>query len=686
MEQVAPGVWRLRLGTPEAFTPIALREAEPLVDAMRALPTAAAPFAAQAVRFSVSARGCVVELPIGDGEEIYGFGLQLKSHKQTGLKKTIRVNADPIADTGDSHAPVPFYVSTRGYGVFVDTARYASFYCGSHVRREGASTPGAPARSAEELPAPAGRAAKAMVVDVPAAEGVDVYVLAGPSMRQAIQRYNLFSGGGCLPPMWGLGVWYRQNHAYTADDALRLAATFREREMPMDVYGLEPGWQTHAYGSSYDWATERYPDPDEFLARMGDMGFKINLWTQAVVDPSSPLYDVLRHYASDYEVWGGIVTDMNVPEARAAYADHHERAFIQRGVSGFKVDECDNSDFNPSPWSFPEHSRFPSGMDGEQMHSSIGLLYQKALLSAFRRNNTRTYCSVRSSHGLAAPYPFVLYSDLYDHRDFVRGVVNAGFSGLLWSPEVRPCASVEDLIRRLQVVVLSAQALINAWNLAMPPWWQPDSERNRAGELLDNVAKVEAICRGLLQFRMALLPYLYSAFATYRLEGTPPIRAVVVDYPQDPNAYELDSQYLIGDALLAAPIFAGEKSRVVYLPPGNWYSFWTHERHEGGQSYEVESPAEQIPLFVRENTILPLAEPVGHIDRDTCFEITAYTFGPRCEPCMLFEDDGVSFDYERGAYNWVELTWSPDDGPAVNRRGDYPDVRYRIMDWSHIPE
>ena len=138
------------------------------------------------------------------------------------------------------------------------------------------------------------------------------------------------------------------------------------------------------------------------------------------------------------------------------------------GVSGFKLDECDNSDFTGG-WSFPEASQFPSGVDGEQMHSLFGLRYQSALWQQFQQRKQPTYSLVRSSGALASPYPFVLYSDLYNHRQFVRALVNSGFSGLLWCPEVRDAKNEEDLLRRLQTVVFSPLAMINGWYIPNPP-------------------------------------------------------------------------------------------------------------------------------------------------------------------------------------------------------------------------
>ena len=121
---------------------------------------------------------------------------------------------------------------------------------------------------------------------------------------------------------------------------------------------------------------------------------------------------------------------------------------VALGVSGYKVDECDNSDFISTPWSYPELSAFPSGVDGEQMHCLMGMKCHGDVARHLSRRNQRAYHEVRSAHALASPYPFVLYSDLYKHRDFIRGVVNSGFSGLLWCPEVRDAGSAEELLRR----------------------------------------------------------------------------------------------------------------------------------------------------------------------------------------------------------------------------------------------
>lgn len=686
MESILPGIWKLTLGEPEAVTPARVHDVAPWREGLEALPDAGAPpFTAGDLAFRAGPRGCVLELPMAMDEAVYGFGLQLKSHLQTGKKKVMRVNSDPVFDTGDSHAPVPFYVTANGYGVYIDTARYASFYCGSHARMSevrALQRRDAPETDINQLYKLDAQPNRVMVVDIPVARGVDVYVFGGPDMRAAVQRYVLFSGGGCLPPLWGLGVWYRCYGKFTQDQARALAEALRAEHMPCDVYGLEPGWQSHAYPCTFTWSNERFPDPAGFLNATRELGFKVNLWEHVFVDPGSPLYEPLFDQGGSYPGMGGLTPDLSVAGQRERFAAHHREELVAKGVDGFKLDECDNSDFINHPWSFPEPAEFPSGLDGEQMHTLLGLLYQRTIHDAFTPLDRRTYCQVRASGALAAPYPFVLYSDLYDHRDFVRGVVNAGFGGLLWSPEVRHAGSVEELARRVAAVVFSPQALVNAWYIQHPPWHQVERDANNEGRFMAEREEATAICRRLFEWRMRLLPYLYAAFARYRFEGLPPFRALVMDYPDEPGAREVDDAWLMGDGLLVAPMFAGQAEREVYLPGGAWYDVHTGARHEGGQSVRVAVPLDAVGLFAREGAIVPLAEPVQYVAEDTVFRVTAHAYGKPCAPFMLFEDDATTFAYERGAANRVTLRYDGGE-PSVERTGDYAGRRYDIVGWEH---
>jgi alpha-D-xyloside xylohydrolase len=685
-EVVAPGVWRIRFGQPEQFTPTAFRSAAMDMAGLGALATnAPLPLDLKQVFCQVSGRGCSVLLPMDTQERLYGFGLNTKIFDASNPGRRIFVEPTdaPENDLGQSHAPVPFYVSTRGYGVFVDTARFASFFTGNIAPAQDAVETDASKiqTSTAELYRAREPRVKTMVVDVPAAKGVDVYVFAGPAMLDAVQRYNLFAGGGALPPLWGLGVHYRGYAPFGAADSLALAARFRADHIPCDVWGVEPGWQTRAYPCSFVWDTNKFPDPDAFLKQMREMGYRMNFWEHAFTHPASPIHDALKPWSGDYRVWGGLVPDFATPEARKIFLKQNSAALFSRGAEGVKLDECDDQPESATPWSFPAVSSFPSGLDGEQMHSLFGLLYQQTMLMPYRDQGARTWSLVRNSHALASPLPFVVYSDSYDHRCYVRGLCNEGFSGLLWTPEVRDANSVEDFYRRVETVIFSPNAVINAWFLKNPPWYQVDRERNKHDEFMPEREAMTAGIRDLLQLRMSFIPYLYTAFNEYHTTGKPPIRALVLDWPDDAKVRTIDDQFMFGDSVMVAPMFTGQKNRAVYLPAGDWYDFWTHAKLSGGKTIEATNGVQEIPLFVKGGTLLPLAAPVEYVKNDTCFDITVYSAGEHSADFNLFEDDGVSDGYVSGRQNTLRLHAGGDQHAAV-RTGNYKGPeRFIITGW-----
>ena len=228
-------------------------------------------------------------------------------------------------------------------------------------------------------------------------------------------------------------------------------------------------------------------------------------------------------------------------------------------------------------WSFPNMAEFPSGLDGEQYHSLFGVLYMQTILAAFKDN--KTLSSVRNAGALSASYPFVLYSDLYDHVEFIRGCCTAGFSGVLWTPEVRDAETREEFLRRLQSNVFSVQCLINAWYCEKPPWEDFGCENE---------------VRELLRVRENLIPMLSTGFKKYNKTGIPPVRALVCDYTDAPNVYQIDDEYIFCDSLIVAPIPAGKVGRNVYLPDGKWVDFFSKEPVKPG-SFFIET--ESIPVY-----------------------------------------------------------------------------------------
>lgn len=692
IQQVAAGVEKITSGITDRFTPYSVCEEKPLQAALSALPAGTLPFKTGDIKITQTSRGVVVEIPLTADEHIYGFGLQMNSFDQKGLRKKPVVNAYPVNNVGYSHAPMPYYVSTKGYGILINTARYSTFYVGVHQKVDKSAAAVAKRKaernmeSPEGLYAPLEESASSVTVDIPGAKGIDVFVFEGPTMKNAIQRYNLFSGGGAMPALWGLGVKYRVKSDFTSAGVYKMARYFRDKHIPVDVFGLEPKWQSETYSSSFVWNAKNFANPKAFVDSMKGFNLHVNLWEHAYIASSSPLYGPMLAKSGDYPVWKGLVPDFADKDARKIFAGYHEKNFVDIGISGFKMDECDNAEYSRADinWGFPEMSQFPSGIDGEQMHQLFGVLYGHTLYDIYKRRNQRSFFDIRSLNAFSSAFPASIYSDTYSHTEYIRLICASGFSGLLWSPEVRESASENELIRRTQTAVLSAQTLFNSWYLKNPPWLQYDRNKNNADKFLDNATEIEDRMRRLLNFRMSLVPYLYNAFAEYHQHGVPPFRALVTDYPDDANTYKIIDEYMIGNSILAAPLLAGVESRKIYLPEGNWYDYNTNKKYAGRQTYTINYNLDQIPVFVKEGTVLPLAKPVEHIDSNTVFNVTCYVYGDQATG-NLFEDDGITFNFEKGAFNNVGLQYK--DGVKNEKRtGDYKKVLFNIDDWKHIAD
>lgn len=535
------------------------------------------------IKFKLTDRGCLVEFPLEGDEEVYGFGLQLKGFNHKGHRLCLRTNSDPVANTGDSHAPVPFFVTTKGYGMYFDTARYVEVYCGYNRKRvrEAAGRTSVGLNTDDIYYTKSLKEASTMLVEIPCAKGIDIYIFEGENILDVVSQYNMFSGGGCDVPEWGLGVLYRAYAEYDQNKIIELADFFTENDYGVDIIGLEPGWQSNTYSCSYVWDRERFPNPDLLIKQLRNKGYHINLWEHAFTDASAPFYKDIMPYSCDFEVWKGIVPDFATKEARKIFADYHKKYLVEHGIDGFKLDECDSSDY-VNHWSFPNCAEFPSGMDGEQYHQLFGVLYMQTILEALGDN--KTLSEVRSAGALSASYPFVLYSDLYNHRDFIRGVVNSGFSGILWTPELRDAKSKSEFLRRLQTTVFSVQCVINAWYCPEVPWKEFDCEEE---------------VKDLFKIRKALIPRLKKAFENYKKTGRPPVRALVADYTNDTETYTIDDEYIFCDNLIVAPIMVGENERRVYLPDGKWVNYFTGESVDSGW-FDVKT--DKIPVYEkREN-------------------------------------------------------------------------------------
>jgi len=315
--------------------------------------------------------------------------------------------------------------------------------------------------------------------------------------------------------------------------------------------------------------------------------------------------------------------------------DHFVRNQLDIGASGFKIDEIDGFD----SWLWPDGATFPSGRDGEQMRQTYGLQMMTLTDEIFRKKNERTYGLTRAANAGSVSYPYVIYNDYYSHRDFITALINSGFTGLLWTPEVRASGSSEEWVRRMQTVCFSPMAMINAWADGTKPWSFPG---------------VYESCQEVAFLRMQILPYLYSTFAQYYFEGKPPFRAMqLVD--GFPATGEIKDQYMVGGNLLVAPMFTGETERKVILPPGKWFDFYTGTL-AGEGTITVSPGLDRIPLFVRDGGIIPMIPAIRQTAEWTdALPVEVRIYGDPSGTFYLYNDDGKTFNFEKGQFSLQKI-------------------------------
>jgi len=653
--EVAPGVWKGIAGTPETYDLLKASGVQLNKEALGKMPVAGFPLRQEDIGYTLTDGKTSVRFPLEEKEQLFGFGLHFQTVYQRGKILQLHVDHYGGRDNGRTHAPVPFYISDKGYGVFINSARYLTVYAGSNVRKDSKHPPKSQDRNTDKQWT-AKPYSDVVEILVPAA-GVEVYVFAGPSALQAVSRFNLFHGGGPLPPRWGLGFTQRVQRLYDAAAVKKEADEFEAKGYPLDFIGLEPGWQSKSYPCTFEWDKTRFPNPAAFVQEMLQKKIRINLWTNPYISPDATIYKSILPYTGSHTVWTGLVPDLTIAAARKLFFDQWQQDQVKIGVSGYKIDEVDGYD----SYLWPDAAVFPSGIAAEQMRQTFGLLLMRYSEELYKQQNKRTFGLVRASNGGGVSFPYVIYNDYYNHEDFITALINSGFAGVLWTPEVRASQTAEEWLRRFQTNVFSPMAMINAWASGTKPWTYPEVAQQ---------VKTYAL------LRMQMMPYWYTAFARYHFEGIPPFRAMNLEegFRQDvgkveesknleenpyaeATAKEIKDQYMAGDYLLVAPVFAGKQTRKVVLPKGKWFDFYTGDYAGDGEVISVTPGLDKIPVYVKDGGIIPMMPARLHAPAaGEKVDIEFRHYGYKPANYMLYDDDGETYNYENGQYSWRKVT------------------------------
>lgn len=531
---------------------------------------------------------------------------------------------------------------------------------------------------------------------------LDYYFILGPGLPEVVSRYTLLTGRMELPPLWALGYHQCRWSYYPQERVLALGREFRARGIPCDAIWLDIDYMDSYRVFSVD--RERFPDFQAMARELSAMGIRV----VAIVDPGVVRDEKDGVYAEGAEgghfvrrpdgtvyrgkVWPGetVWPDFSRSATRAWWADK-QRALLDLGVAGIWNDMNEPSDLGkyrkPEYWEGPtldpdaifENDGRPASH--AELHNIYGLLMAEAtragLLAA--RPDERPFILTRAGFAGIQRYAAVWTGDnhsWWEHLEMALPMLaNAGLSGLAFiGTDIGGFSGDCDgelLVRWMQFGALSPFCRNHNCGAAdQEPWaFGP---------------RCEEICRRYIGLRYRLLPYLYGVFRACAETGLPVLRPLVLAYQEDEAVHVLHDQFLVGPDLMAAPVCRpGARHRMVYLPAGTWFDFWTGEKKSGPLHFAAEAPLEILPLYVRAGAVIPFAAEAAHAEEILAQKELGLLIYPGADGvCDLYEDDGKSFAYQRGVYRLrkVVMTWRPDliRVAIAEAAGTYATARERL--------
>lgn len=529
------------------------------------------------------------QLTLSVGELIYGLGERFGPFVKNGQSVDIW-NEDGGTSTEQSYKNIPFYLSNRGYGVFVNHPEKVSFEVASEmVTRVGFSVPG---------------------------EHLDYFLIDGPTMKEVLTRYTDITGKPGLPAPWTFGLWLSTSFTTNYDEATvnSFVDGMLERGIPLKVFHFDCFWMKEFSWCDFLWDRRVFPDPVGMLRRLHGKGLKICVWINPYIGQESALF---REGAAEgyflhrpngdvwqWDMWqpGMAIVDFTNPDACRWYASKLE-TLLDMGVDCFKTDFGER---------IPTDCVYHNGAGPVKMHNYYTYLYNSTVhgVLARKKGEKEAILFARSATAGGQKFPVHWGGDCWSAyepmEESLRGGLSLCASGFgFWSHDIGgfESQSTPDVYKRWCAFgLLSTHSRLHGSSSYRVPW-------NYDEEAVD-------VVRSFARLKARLMPYLYRNAIETNATGVPMMRAMVLEYPEDRNCDYLARQYFLGDSLLVAPIFNDKSMAEYYLPEGTWTSLLTGKTRPGGRWYREHHGYLSIPLYVKENSILAL----GARDDDAVYD------------------------------------------------------------------
>ncbi len=527
------------------------------------------------------------QLNLGVGECVYGMGERFTSFVKNGQVVEIW-NEDGGTSSEQAYKSIPFYMTNRGYGVFINHPERISLEVASEkVERVQFSVPG---------------------------EYLEYFLIYGPSPKEVLERYTALTGRPALPPAWSFGLWLTTSFVTNYDEATvtSFVKGMADRDIPLHVFHFDCFWMKAFQWVDFEWDSEVFPDPRAMLKRLKERGLRICVWINPYIAQESAMFDegvqggyLVKRPNGDVFQWdnwqaGMALVDFTNPDACRWFGDKL-RALVDMGVDCFKTDFGER---------IPTDVVYFDGSDPVRMHNYYTFLYNQTVFNVLEEKLGKGAAAVFARSATAGGQQFPVHwggdstATFESMAESLRGGLSLSLSGFgFWSHDMggfEQTASSDVYKRWCAFGLLSSHSRLHGNSSYRVPWMFDEKAGDAAGDTAVDVL------RFFTKLKCRLMPYLFGAAVEAHERGIPTMRAMMLEFPDDPGCDTLDRQYMLGGDLLVAPVFSSDGVVDYYLPAGRWTNFFTGQVVEGGRWMREKHGYLSLPLMVRQNSIVPV--------------------------------------------------------------------------------
>lgn len=606
----------------------------------------------------------VEQLLLDVGEYVYGLGERYTAFVKNGQQVEVW-NEDGGTASEQTYKNIPFYITNKGYGVFVANAGDVHFEIGSEkVERVQFSMQ---------------------------TETLEYYVLNGSTPKDTVRLYTELLGKPALPPSWSFGLWLTTSFttSYDEDTVTSFIQGMEERDIPLHTFHFDCFWMKAYEWCNFTWDPDTFPDPEAMLKRYKERGLHICVWINSYIGQKSSMFDEGMDNGYfvknlDGSVWqcdrwqsGMALVDFTNPAACKWYQDKLEK-LIDMGVDCFKTDFGERIPVTGV--------QYFDGSDTVKMHNYYTYLYNKTVFELLERKlgKDKALLFARSTAAGGQKFPVHWGGDCTatypSMAEDLRGGLSLSLGGYgFWSHDIggfEQTASADVYKRWCAFGLLSSHSRLHGSQSYRVPWLFDD-------EACD-------VLRKFVKLKCTLMPYLYEQAVVAHTQGIPMMRPMFLEFPEDITSETVDRQYMLGDSILVAPIFKETGEVSYYLPKGKWTNYLTLEKREGEKWYTETFDYFNLPMMVRENTVLAIGANDTKPDYEYAKEVTLKVFevtegasfttivpdmyGADAMHITTKKEQGIITMHVTGGTNWkVEYVNHPND--EINIDGAYVTIK-----------